>query len=108
MKIMGSGDNGGSENSLSKFGTEPAVRDSNEIKPQASPDGESGILKKDGSYNYNLFMKKFGINSMEVEMWVSATKGMPFAALTINRLHLLINGALPSSDDHGSKVGFSE
>lgn len=61
---------------------------------------------------------------MEGEMWVSATKGMPFAALTdlviqvkclnipfqeaINRLHLLINGALPSSDDHGSKVGFSE
>jgi SpoVK/Ycf46/Vps4 family AAA+-type ATPase len=74
------------------------------------------------SMREEFFMKKLGIDKAEVKQWVDATKNFPFAALTdlviqvkclnipfktaVERLHILINGALPSSDDHGAQVGF--
>lgn len=82
------------------------------------------IFPPTDSMREEFFTKKLNINSEEIKEWVDATKGMPFAALTdlviqvkalnipfrtaVSRLEELITGKLPSSDDHGTKVGFSE
>jgi hypothetical protein len=71
------------------------------------------------------FIKKLNIPNNEVQKWVRATEGMPFAALTdlvaqvtclkvpfdsaVDRINDLVNGGLPNSDNYNNnKMGFME